>query len=174
MSDLTERGAWFSDCRTWRYALWRDWRDLTVSSLDTTRPSRYLNFLMLNPSTADERTNDPTVERCERRARKLGYDGLLVTNLFAFRATDPKVMRAAADPIGPDNDEAILLTASRSELVICAWGAHGAFRHRSKQVLALLREAGCGDKLRALKVSGSGEPWHPLYLSYDLMPIVFT
>ena len=94
----------YSDCKRYRYALTRVWEP----------QGRRLSFVMLNPSTATEVQNDPTVERCERRARALGFGGFRVTNIFAWRDTDPRKMRAALDPIGPDNDAAILEA--------CAWG----------------------------------------------------
>ena len=96
-----ETGARFSVDRRYRYALWRVW--------DHGRG--ICNFLLLNPSIADEATNDPTSERCERRARRWGFGGLIVTNLFALCATDPAGLRRVADPIGPENDAAILETA---------------------------------------------------------------
>ncbi|MCF6276041.1 MAG: DUF1643 domain-containing protein, partial [Robiginitomaculum sp.] len=90
MTDLFKqdetRTAVFSDCRTWRYRLAQIW--------DESKEPLY--WLMLNPSTADEVKNDPTVERCERRARMWGYGGSVVLNIFSYRATDPKDMRASA------------------------------------------------------------------------------
>src|SRR5512135_175129 len=96
-----ETGARFSVDRRYRYALWRVW--------DRSRGA--CNFLLLNPSIADEVINDPTSVRCERRARRWGFGSLLVTNLFAPCATDPAGLRRVADPIGPENDAAILETA---------------------------------------------------------------
>ena len=96
-----ETGARFSVDRRYRYALWRVWD----------RSRGVCNFLLLNPSIADEVTNDPTSERCERRARRWGFGGLIVTNLFALCATDPAGLRRVADPIGPENDAAILEAA---------------------------------------------------------------
>lgn len=148
----------YSDCESYRYALTRLW--------DAAQPR--VNFLMLNPSTATEVQNDPTVERCERRARALGFGGFRVTNIFAFRATDPKVMRAAPDPIGPDNDAAILEAAAWAERVICAWGTHGAHLDRGAQVRALLRPTGAA--LLHLGLSQAGHPKHPLYISYSVTP----
>lgn len=150
-------GASFSNCMKYRYTLWRSWG-----------AGYFINFLMLNPSTADDVTNDPTVERCERRAKMMGYGGLIVTNLFAFRATDPKEMRAARDPIGEKNDDAILESADQSAMVLCAWGQHGKYRSRDSHVLSLL--AGCGHKLHYLKLAKDGTPCHPLYLPYELKP----
>lgn len=153
-----DSGTRFSADRMYRYELWRRWGEGPL-----------LNFVMLNPSTADEVDNDQTVERCERRARQLGYDGLVVTNLFAFRATAPRAMKAAADPVGSENDAAILAVAGRAALVIAAWGAHGGFRGRSQQVRQLFCEIGL--PLHCLALTQSGEPKHPLYLPYDLWPV---
>lgn len=149
-------GADFSTCKLYRYRLWRTWSG----------GAGVCNFLMLNPSTADESINDPTVERCERRARDWGYSELIVTNLFAFRATFPPQMMAAADPVGPENDAAILDAACGASLIVCAWGDDGAHQGRSAAVRHLLR----GHALSALRVNRSGEPAHPLYLPYSLKP----
>ncbi len=128
---------------------------------------RVCNFLMLNPSTADESDNDPTVERCERRARSWGFDGLIVTNIFAWRSTDPSVLPGLPDPVGPENDRVILQTARMSDQVICAWGKDGAIRGRSAAVRSLLRDV----QLYALRVSEkTGECFHPLYLPYSAAP----
>lgn len=158
---LLTTGASFSDCERYRYTLWRTWG---------TGPT--INFIMLNPSTADERVNDPTIERCQRRADKLGYGGLIVTNLFALRATDPDDMLRDAAPVGPENDDAIRESACQANQIVCAWGNHGSHLGRGAMILTMLRNF-CPHKLHALKVSKSGQPSHPLYLSYDLMPVPF-
>ena len=147
----------FSPCRRWRYTLWRRWGDGALA-----------NFLLLNPSTADESDNDPTVERCQRRATTLGYAGLVVTNIFAWRSTDPSALYTADDPVGPDNDAAILEAARGAALVVCGWGNHGRLNGRGASVLALLRRAGV--QPYCLAMTGAGEPQHPLYLSYALNP----
>ena len=152
------KDATFSPCRTWRYQLRRRW------SLGP-----WCNFLMLNPSTADETVNDPTVTRAERFARRWAYGGLIVTNLFAFRATDPQVMRAAADPVGPENDAAILAAAKASGLVLCAWGNHGGFLRRGEQVRRLLEAEGVA--LHVLMLTGMRQPVHPLYQPNSRRPI---
>jgi len=126
---------------------------------------------MLNPSTATEVQNDPTVERCERRARSLGFDGFAVANIFAYRATDPRVMRAVADPVGPANDAAILEMACWSSEVICAWGTHGVHLGRGLAVQALLR--GAGHRLRHLGLTMGGQPKHPLYIGYEQQSLVW-
>ncbi|HEX8200407.1 MAG TPA: DUF1643 domain-containing protein, partial [Isosphaeraceae bacterium] len=127
------------------------------------------DFLLLNPSTADERTDDPTVARCVRRARDWGFDALVVTNLFAFRATDPRALSAAEDPVGADNDATILAVARSASLVVCGWGVHGALRGRAAEVLRLLAEAGI--PAFCLGWTLGGAPRHPLYLPYGLPPL---
>jgi hypothetical protein len=151
-------GARFSDCRRWRYLLWRRW--------DASRP--VANFLMLNPSTADEFQLDPSCTRARLYAERWGYGALIVTNLFAWRATDPRDMKAAKEPVGRANDRAILRAAREAAIVVCAWGNHGAHLSRSASVKHLLREAGIA--LHALRVNGVGEPAHPLYLPGTLRP----
>ncbi len=123
---------------------------------------------MLNPSTADETRLDPTCTRARDYAERWGYGALIVTNVFAWRATDPQQMKAARDPVGPANDSAIVRAACEAALVVCAWGNHAAYRERSARVLDLLGAAGVA--LHALRVNGSGEPAHPLYLSGALRP----
>ena len=80
---------------------------------------------MLNPSTADELKLDPSCTRARNYAERWGYGGLIVTNIFGWRATDPKAMRSVKDPIGRGNDAAILRAAREAKLVVCAWGNHG-------------------------------------------------
>ena len=124
---------------------------------------------MLNPSTADEVKLDPTCSRARDYAERWGYGALVVTNVFAFRSTDPVRMKAQADPVGPGNDAAILRAARESALVVCAWGNHGAFLERSSRVLELLEANHV--KLHALRVNAGGEPAHPLYLPSRLSAI---
>ena len=153
-------GAVFSACRRWRYLLWRRW--------DESLP--VANFLMLNPSTADELKLDPSCTRARLYAERWGFGSLIVTNLFGWRATDPKDMKAAREPVGRGNDRAILRAAREASLVVCAWGNHGAHLERSAKVLSLLGKAGV--RLHALRLNGEGEPAHPLYLPGDLKPTV--
>ena len=148
----TDTGAVFSRCRRWRYLLWRRW--------DAARP--IANFLMLNPSTADEFKLDPSCTRARLFAERWGYGALIVTNLFGWRATDPAEMKAAREPVGRANDAAILRAAREAAIVVCAWGNHGAHLGRSIMVSELLRSAGV--RLHALRITGAGEPAHPLYL----------
>jgi hypothetical protein len=151
-------GAEFSACRRWRYLLWRHW--------DEKKPA--VNFLMLNPSTADEHKLDPTCSRARDYAERWGYGALIVTNVFGWRATDPDDMKAAKDPVGPGNDAAIVRAARESAIVVCAWGNHGAYRDRSKHVFKILSEEKIA--LYSLRVNANGEPAHPLYLPGRLKP----
>ncbi|RMH49565.1 MAG: DUF1643 domain-containing protein [Alphaproteobacteria bacterium] len=148
----------YSPCERYRYELTRVWRP------DDGR----ILFVMLNPSTATEVQNDPTVERCERRARALGYGAFRVTNIFAFRATDPRVMRAADDPVGPENDQAIVAGAEWADTIVCAWGTHGAHLGRGPAVERLLRAT--GRPLHHLGLTREGHPRHPLYVGYRVQP----
>lgn len=102
--------ACYSPCEIYRYTLTREWDDT----------GRKLLFIMLNPSTATEERNDPTIERCERRAVALGYGAFRVCNLFAFRATDPKDLKRAKAPIGPDNLGQLLQAARWADDILCA------------------------------------------------------
>ena len=154
---LTPSGASFSRCRRWRYLLWRRWADGPVA-----------NFLMLNPSTADEVKLDPSCTRARNYAERWKFGAVVVTNLFGWRATDPEDMKAARDPVGRGNDRAILESARSADLVVCAWGNHGLHRSRSAGVARMLREAGVA--LHVLVLNDSGEPAHPLYLPGRLQP----
>lgn len=148
----------YSDCEKYRYTLTRVWDDAGAKAL----------FVMLNPSTATEVQNDPTVERCERRARALGFGAFRVTNIFAWRDTDPQKMRKAADPVGPENDAAIRDGSFWADQVICAWGTHGAHLDRGPAVEELLRRT--NRPLYHLGLSQAGHPKHPLYIAYSQQP----
>lgn len=151
--------ATFSDCRTYRYSLTRRWGDGEIQT-----------WLMLNPSTADEVKNDPTVERCQRRAQQSGFGALEVVNIFALRSTDPSALYVdGIDPIGPDNDQYILDAAARSGQIVCGWGAHGALNDRGIQVAKLLHNF----DLNVLALTKTGQPRHPLYIGYKITPSVW-
>lgn len=151
----------YSDCADYRYALTRTWD----------ASGKRVLFVMLNPSKATEVQNDPTVERCERRARALGFGAFRVTNIFAWRETDPRKMRKAPDPVGPDNDAQILAGVAWADQVIAAWGTHGAHRGRGADVERLLRAT--GKPLFLLGLSKQGHPKHPLYISYTQIPVAW-
>lgn len=151
----------YSDCEKYRYSLTRIWEP----------KGRKVFFVMLNPSTATEVQNDPTVERCERRARTLGFGAFRVANIFAWRDTDPRNMRAATDPIGPLNDETISEGCAWSDQIICAWGTHGEHRARGTEVETLMRAT--GHALYHLGLTKAGHPKHPLYIAYAVQPDVW-
>ena len=154
----TAKGAEFSDCRTWRYALWRLWD----------AGQGCVMFVGLNPSTADETKDDPTIRRCIRFAHDWGYGGIYMLNLFAFRATNPKVMKMADDPVGPTNDECLTYYQTRCQRPIVAWGGHGKFMRRD---LAVQKHGVLRPPLECLKKTKNGSPGHPLYLPADLKPV---
>jgi hypothetical protein len=119
-----------------------------------------LDWVLLNPSIADADLDDPSTRRCLRFARKWGYDGMRVTNLYALRSTDPDQLAVAPDPFGPSN--ARYLRAARGEVTIVGWGAHrmvAAYQHWSA---LLARKA----SFKCLGFNADGSPKHPLYLSY--------
>ena len=149
--------ALYSGCETYRYALTRIWAE-----------GPRLLYIMLNPSTATEVQNDPTIERCERRARALGFGGFRATNIFALRQTDPFEMRRHAAPEGPENDAVLRAGLDWADMVLAAWGTHGAHRGRGPQVEALLRQG--GRPVHHLGLSKAGHPKHPLYIAYAQAP----
>lgn len=154
-----KRYAELSPCGLYRYSLHRTW--------SRGGDGRCVCFVMLNPSTADAQVDDPTVTRCMGFARYWGYSIVSVRNLYAFRATSPKVLRAAIDPIGPLGD--ISLAAARSaDTVVLAWGSHAPLE-RHLQGLRILK----GKPLYCLGVTQGGMPKHPLYLRGDLRPVPF-
>lgn len=147
--------ATLSACRTYRYALWRTWDDAKPHVL----------FVGLNPSTADETTDDPTLIRCMNFAKSWGYGGVCMANLFAYRATDPADMKAAAEPVGTENDRWLKMLAQNAGLVVAAWGNDGSYLGRSGHVVKLIPDLHC------LKLNKSGEPAHPLYQPAKTQPL---
>lgn len=147
-----ERTALLSPCGRFRYRLGRRWGD-----------GRALLFVMLNPSTADAEEDDATIRRCIKFAQAHDFAALEVVNLFAFRATDPKDLRRAFYPVGPENDAHIEAAASEAAAICVAWGANVAGLERPQVVLPLLRAA--GKPLQCLRITRSGYPQHPLMLA---------
>ncbi|MGO0305087.1 DUF1643 domain-containing protein [Endozoicomonas acroporae] len=152
------KDAKLSDCRKYRYALWRTW-DAEKS---------FVMFIGLNPSTADETEDDPTIRRCINYAKDWGYGGLCMVNLFAFRATEPNDMKNAIDPIGPENDEWLKNLSKDAGIIIGAWGNHGSFMNRAKAVINMIPNIKC------LKQNFGGEPAHPLYQKKTARPIAMS
>lgn len=168
MTERTESGlfgewaAEWSECRTFRYTLERRWSDGGLCV-----------FVMLNPSTATESENDPTNRRTIGFAQRWGFGAVFALNLFAFRATDPKDMKAAVEPVGPDNDRILLSVCSKADAIVCAWGVHGRHRDRDLAVFDLLCSQTEGPPLECLGYSKAGDPLHPLYLRSDSERVPF-
>ncbi|WP_299078010.1 DUF1643 domain-containing protein [uncultured Paraglaciecola sp.] len=150
------KSAVISDCGCYRYKLERRW------SAD----KRAVCFIGLNPSTADANLDDPTIRRCVNYAKSWGYGKLIMVNLFAFRATRPKDMMDALDPVGSGNDAWIDAAVAEADITIAAWGKHGSFRDRAK---GMIDRHGP----QYLKLNKDGSPAHPLYLKKELQPQVW-
>ena len=148
----------FSACRKYRFALWRTW--------DEKKP--YALIIGLNPSTADEIKNDPTITRCINFAKSWGYGGVCVANLFAYRATIPKDMMRVKKPIGTENDAWLSQLAKNAGIVVAAWGNDGSHLGRAEEIKKML------PNLHYIKMNKSGEPAHPLYLRSELKPALMN
>tara|TARA_B100001029_G_C15048979_1_gene449251 strand:- start:946 stop:1422 length:477 start_codon:yes stop_codon:yes gene_type:complete len=157
MKNLIVSDAFFSEDRLYRYALWRIWNDLLPKVL----------FIGLNPSTADEVQDDPTIRRCMRYANDWGFGGYIMGNIFGYRSTDPYKLRLLDNPIGLDNNYWLTKLHNEADLTIGAWGNHGKLLNRGEQVLNFI------DNVYCLKITKEGQPSHPLYLPSKLKPIKF-
>lgn len=151
-TDLPGHPCSWSPCKRYRYTLWRIW---------TANPKRICMFIGLNPSTADELENDPTVRRCIGFAQREGCDALVMTNIFAFRATDPDDMKATESPIGVHNNDWLVRCSRLASVVVAAWGVHGAYLGRAAEVANLIPNLNC------LGTTAEGHPRHPLYVRGD-------
>lgn len=169
---MSERKTIFSPCRSYRYVLWREWdfpavNPTQVALQELKRSEDYVMFIGLNPSTADEVRNDPTIRRCIGFAKAWGFSALCMTNLFAYRATLPTDMKRQPSPIGEENNLWLTQMAAGASKIIAAWGNHGAHLNRDKHVRNLL------PRLECFRITGSGQPAHPLYMpaSTPLIPL---
>jgi hypothetical protein len=153
-----------SACGQYRYWLSRKWDEGAES----------LVFIMLNPSTADDKIDDPTIKKCMKFAKNFGFGGILVLNLFSFRATNPADMKKCQDPIGPETGSYyrdIFAFSPISPKVICAWGTNGGFMDRDKYVMAILRSFCIAPS--ALRVTKNEFPEHPLYIPDNTIPFLY-
>ena len=150
-------GASFSPCRTWRYKLSRRWP--TAGAM--------VAFIGLNPSTADEINDDPTVRPCIGFARRWGFGGMYMLNVFGFRSTNPRALKTAADHVGPRNNAALLSTCCRCEMVVAWWGRWGGLFDRHRAVVELLGKV----PIHCLGLTQGGQPKHPLYLRSTTAPV---
>lgn len=150
-----------SDCGKYRYRLERG---------SPAAPA--VAFIMVNPSTADAAEDDATIRKCRGFAERAGYEHFIVGNLFAYRATDIKELRTAADPIGPDNDGHLDLILRDAALHVVAWGTLAklpdTLRKRWVDVVRLADRVGC--TLYCIGTNDDKHPRHPLMTGYD-MPI---
>ena len=149
-----------------------------IDQPDTSLTRPPIAFCLLNPSTADEAKDDPTVARCRRFAVAWGFGDIIVLNAFAYRATDPKDMKAHAEPVGADNDATIVETVEwvldQGGQLVCGWGNHGSHLDRSTHLRALLEPFKATGKLFGFPSTKSGEPGHPLYLKNSVELVSFT
>lgn len=163
---VVKSGARFSTCRTWRYALWREWDS----------QKGFVLFVGLNPSTANEVDNDPTISKCMGFADRWGFGGIYMLNLFAFCATQPERMIGVIDPVGPENDSTFSLYSSKSNLVVAAWGGSVPMRERARlnldtRINFVLRNI--NTQVHCLGRTQDGSPKHPSRISYDTPREVF-
>lgn len=178
-------GATFSADMVYRYRWWQRWDDDIMAVM----------FLLLNPSTATEVITDPTVARCVERAKRMGFGGIEVCNLYAFRSTDPKALYKINDPVGPDNQSEIKAAAGGCSKIIVGFGKHGfgvaaanddmpyfgwdddaAAENYPTIVVEGLRAASrrYDGELLCLGTNRDGSPKHPLYVSGKTEPVPFT
>lgn len=148
-----EKTATISECGLYRYDLTRRWADGGTSCA----------FIGLNPSTADAEIDDPTIRRCIGFAKQWGHNRLVMLNAYAYRATQPKDMQKAADPVGPLNDEYLLAWLNSCKVAIAAWGVH-IEPARQRHIVDLF------PWLSVLRLTKDGFPGHPLYLPKSLSP----
>lgn len=151
-----------SPCGTYRYELNRVW--------DWDSARSVVGWIMLNPSVADAEHDDPTIRRCMGFARRWGHGGIVVRNLFALRATDPRQLRRHPDPVGPVNP-AHLAQAVHDAFTVCAWGSHPMAAAPGKRLVDGLLSAGVD--VRCLGTTRNGHPRHPLYVKGDADPIPY-
>ena len=169
----------FSRCRKYRFTLWRKFDSALLGKplFDDGNVSKdgYVQFIGLNPSTADETVDDPTIRRCIGYCRSWGYSELCMTNIFPFRATDPKDMLAHDEPIemAIENAKWIEMVAEKAAIIVCAWGANGSHKTRQNKVIKHLRDVR-KFTLHHLGLNNDGSPKHPLYLKKTLTPIIYA
>lgn len=153
-----DKGATISRCGRYRYRLWREW--------NYRQP--HLCWILLNPSTADGQFDDPTIRRCVSFAASWGYGGIHVVNLFALRATDPREVIRAEEPVGSENDQVILSYAHWP--ILAGWGSRGSFLDRDRRVIEILS----GSTIQCLGLTKDGHPRHPLYIAKDKQPQTYA
>lgn len=154
-TDVTKKGAEFSNCRNYRYALWRVWNEKLP----------LIMFIGLNPSKANEVDEDPTIKRVFSFARNWGYGGFYMMNLFAYVTTKPDNLKCV-DPLG-ENDLWLERVAVKCQDIIYAWGAFKVARERATIVKRKFPNG------KALVINKDGTPRHPLYVPGNIIPVHF-
>lgn len=160
--------ATFSRCGKYRYDLCRVWKP----------KARAMVFVGLNPSTADQSADDPTIRRILGFADDWGFGTLVMLNAFAFRSTDPKALASMVtrrrDPVGRDNDATIerVFAERRGDKLVLGWGAHGALLERGRHLAA--RALALHGRPECFGLTANGQPKHPLYLAAATRPKRYT
>lgn len=153
-----QTSAILSPCRTYRYVLTRRWAD--------TQPGDTVAFIGLNPSTADETEDDPTIRRCIGFAKRLGYNSLSMLNLMAYRATNPQdvlfASLAGTDIVGPENDTYLMVFGWAAACRIACWGI-GATNYGREEIVKAMFPG----RMHSFGTTQAGFPRHPLYLPAD-------
>ena len=152
--EFIKKRAIFSPCQTYRYSLTRIWNE----------NKKLILFIGLNPSTADETSDDPTIRKCMHYAYQWGFGGLIMVNLFAFRATLPNDLKKSKFPVGKNNNQFIINAILESEMAVVAWGNDGQLYGRDKEVLEFIPNPMC------ININKTGLPAHPLYQKNDASP----
>src|ERR1044072_5112454 len=157
MSLFQDTGAHFSDCRKYRYVLWRIWED--------SKPA--IQFIGLNPSTASEQQDDPTIRRVIRFAKDWGYGGIYMTNLFAIVSSDPGILLTCEDPVGRNDDYLLEVARICKYDALFAWGNFKQAEQRAIVVSNMFA------KPKVLGFNKNGSPKHPLYVPANVIPVPF-
>lgn len=164
----------FSSDRIYRYTLWREWDvdSLTGCADDLPRVHEYLAVIGLNPSTADETQDDPTIKKCVKFAKRWGFGALCMTNLFAYRSTFPRDLLKVDDPTGPENLQHLFMAARDAGMVLAAWGKSVPIISSRAEFVSGVLKAG-GVNLFALRKNSDGSPQHPIYVPDATEPMPF-
>lgn len=164
---MSQAPSWFNNWPGANFSLDNHYRWI-LTRPTSARVARIVLWVMLNPSTADAAIDDPTIKRVDGFTRSWGYDGAIVVNMYAWRATDPSELWRVPDAIGTECDKYMEEARRYSALVLCAWGQVGPVVDRPAEVKRIL-----GKRLHVLGINKNGQPKHPLYTPSDLRPILW-